>query len=118
MPNQFACEIVFSLSSLPHKDRYTFFGGRLVSSIIDLIEKGADLERDIFMPVVMESKQVEKELKDGIYKVYISGTVDETAPHPEHPEDESEWIFQEDVMVFIPLSVKTEEAILRKLKQP
>ena len=99
MADKFASEMIFSLSSLPHKDRFTFFGGRLVSSAIDLEEKGADLQRDIFMPIVVESVATTMELKDGIYKVFVTGEVNQVGV------DEYDWLFTEHEVIYTPLSV-------------
>lgn len=112
--NKFACEMIFSLTSLPHKDRFTFYGGKLVSTVVDIEEKGADIERDIFLPIVMESQQIEKELKDGIYKVFVSGEVSwESDPEWETGVEDGSWIFEDKEMQFIPLS--TTPAIDKKI---
>ena len=99
-PSKFACEMIFSLNSLPHKDRFIFYGGKLVSSVIDLEEKGAEIERDIFMPIVMEHVATTMDLKDGIYKVFIAGVVSQA-----DQEEADSFFFVEDEMYFIPLSV-------------
>lgn len=116
MTDRFACEIIFSLSSQPAKDRYTVFGGRLVTNLAEL-ELPIDLSQDIFLPVVMEDPAVNG-LKDGIYKVFIFGNVrmdERTNPSDELPA-EPEWIFEEREVIYTPLSTKPTEQELKKLK--
>lgn len=115
--DRFACEVIFSLSSQPAKDRYTVFGGRLVTNLIEL-DKTIDLTKDIFLPVVMEDPMIENGLKDGFYKVFIFGNVrldERTNPSDELPA-EPEWIFEEREVIYTPLSTKPTEQELKKLK--
>lgn len=114
--DRFACEILFSLSSLPAKDRYTVFGGRLITNLVEL-EKEVDLTQDIFLPVVMEDPVVENSLKDGIYKVFIIGNVrEEKSVDFENGILDTEWIFEEREVIYTPLSTKPTEQELKKLK--
>jgi hypothetical protein len=86
--------------------------------VIDLEEKGAQVERDIFMPIVMENVASSMELADGFYKVFIIGNVrlDERTSS-DIPDNGGEWIFTESEMYFIPLSVPNEKKLGKLLKK-
>lgn len=72
-----------------------FIKGKLVSTIIDLEEKGADIERDIFRLIVDDTDHV-KVLERGTYKLFVYGKVVwDSNINPEFGTDDGEWIFEE-----------------------
>jgi len=103
MDDRFACQIFF-LYDPKIPEQYVYKEGRILSTSIPMEQEGANIERDVFKPIVVEDQRT-KLLRQGIWKVFITGLVYREL---DKETGDADYVFvtkPEDV-IFVPLALQ------------